>query len=507
VEEIAELFPSYKLEKMIGRGGMGAVYRARQSALDRLVAIKLVPGEAAANDDFAERFHTETRALVRLQHPHIVAIHDSGETSAGQRFFVMAVEGTDLARSLAGGRLAPARALEILSAVCAALQCAHEQGIVHRDIKPANVLLANDGAVKVADFGLAYLRADTDVATSRLTLAGTSLGTPDYMAPEQRAGGAVDHRADIYSLGVMFYEMLTGELPHGAWAPPSRAADSDVRLDAVVTRAIQTDPAKRFQRAADLAEQIARIQAFPRGRRRWLRWAGAALIAGCVAAGSTLFWPAQRTVETLAPSPVWQPLVKTPPAAAEGDVDLLAGLDLGAAVVAGDWVWTDGRVGHSLSLPLTSDAQKKLLRLPLRAANRGYNFVFELWLEESGADIAVVLPAGRTRVALLLDHLGASGLDLVSGVRWNENNAAVKRALPPQRYVVVEIRVRVEAESVHINVQIDGAPFIDWRGRQSELSLGNSPFAADSTSPDEPLTLASFAGGVRIRKVLARLLP
>jgi len=188
-------------------------------------------------------------------------------------------------------------------------------------------------------------------------------------------------------------------------------------------------------------------------------------------------------------------------------LDLLAGLDLGAAVVAGEWAWMDGRKGDTLELPLTGDHRTRQLRLPLRARDRSYNFVFELWLDEPGADAAVVLSVGATRVALMLNYSGTSGLDLVRGVQWKGNEPPLGRPLPLQRFFTVEVRVRSQAESVHINVRIDGAPFIDWQGPQRDLSLENGLFESDSASEDEPLTLATFAGGLRIRKLLARLLP
>ena len=205
---------------------------------------------------FAERFRNEARILAQLQHPNIVAIHETGQTAAGHLFIIMElVNGRDLGELLAKGPLPPARALAIASAVCAALEFAHHHGVVHRDIKPANVLIAEDGAVKVADFGVARVRAETN--ETKLTFTGLALGTPDYMAPEQRDGREVDGRADLFSLGVMLYEMLTGELPRGACQPPSRKAPTSTRLDALVEKAMQSDPARRPQSAAELRAGLA----------------------------------------------------------------------------------------------------------------------------------------------------------------------------------------------------------------------------------------------------------
>jgi serine/threonine protein kinase len=264
VAELATLFPGYEIEALLGRGGMGAVYRARQPSLDRLVAIKVLPLEISVDEEIAARFRREARALARLQHPHIIAVHESGTTSEGHLFFVMEyVEGADLAALLRGGRLDVAQALGVVRQVCEALQFAHANGVIHRDIKPANVLVNAAGCVKVGDFGLAKLtQADDSPEAARATAA---LGTPDYTAPEQWRGEA-DHRADIYSLGVMFYEMLTGEVPHGVFAPPSKKAPVDARLDPVVLRAMQEAPERRYQQAGELRDDVDRVGTPQRGK-------------------------------------------------------------------------------------------------------------------------------------------------------------------------------------------------------------------------------------------------
>ncbi|MDP1586794.1 MAG: serine/threonine-protein kinase, partial [Prosthecobacter sp.] len=212
-EELAALLPQYEIESLLGRGGMGAVYRGKQAALDRAVAIKLLPAELAADAEFMSRFQREARTLARLQHPGIVAVHDFGQTSQGHLYFVMEfVNGTDLARLIHGPGINPVQALEVITQICDALQYAHSQGVIHRDIKPANVLINTEGRAKLADFGLAR---PTSEETASLTRSNVVMGTPDYMAPEQMAGNAghADHRADLYALGVMLYEMLTGQTP------------------------------------------------------------------------------------------------------------------------------------------------------------------------------------------------------------------------------------------------------------------------------------------------------
>ena len=259
-EELSKLLPQYEIESLLGRGGMGAVYRGKQAALDRAVAIKLLPAELAADAEFMSRFQREARTLAKLQHPGIVAVHDFGQTSQGHLYFVMEfVNGTDLSRLIHGPGVNAAQALEIITQVCEALQYAHSQGVIHRDIKPANVLINTEGRAKLADFGLAR---PTSEETASLTRSNVVMGTPDYMAPEQMAGTA-DHRADLYALGVMLYEMLTGQTPRGAWAPPSQRVQVDVRLDQVVVRALQQDPAMRYQQASEIKTDVDVIRTTP----------------------------------------------------------------------------------------------------------------------------------------------------------------------------------------------------------------------------------------------------
>ncbi|MES2706590.1 MAG: protein kinase, partial [Verrucomicrobiota bacterium] len=252
-------FAEYEVDRLIGRGAMGAVYHAVHSRLGRDIAIKLLPAVLAQREEMAARFEREARALARLSHPNIVGLHDFGRTESGHLFIVMEhVAGADLSRLIRGGDLSVTQALEIIGQVCDALQYAHSQGFVHRDIKPGNILVDTTGRVRIADFGLTKLlggEAGHPHAAGR-TLTGAALGTPEYTAPEQLRGGTVDHRADIYSLGVMLYEMLTGDLPRGAWAPPSQRSAADARLDEVVTRAMQNEPDKRYQQAGEVKTAI-----------------------------------------------------------------------------------------------------------------------------------------------------------------------------------------------------------------------------------------------------------
>jgi tRNA A-37 threonylcarbamoyl transferase component Bud32 len=263
-EDLARHFPQLEILELLGQGGMGAVYKARQRRLDRLVALKVLPPEVAGHPTFEERFTREARALARLNHPHIVTLHDFGEAGGLYYFLMEFVDGVNLRQTIAGGKLDPREALAVVPQVCEALQYAHDEGVVHRDIKPENILLDRKGRVKIADFGLAKLMRNGDAAAGRadfvLTGSQQVMGTPHYMAPEQleRPQG-VDHRADIYSLGVVFYEMLTGELPLGRFAPPSRKVQIDVRLDEVVLRSLEKEPERRYQQASDVRTDVQNI--------------------------------------------------------------------------------------------------------------------------------------------------------------------------------------------------------------------------------------------------------
>jgi serine/threonine protein kinase len=263
VEEAARLFPNYQVVDVLGRGGMGAVYKAIQKALDRVVAIKLLPLEISIDRDFADRFVREARTMAKLNHPNIVSVFDFGTTTEGHLYFVMEfVEGTTLHHLIKSTGLKPVQALELIVNVCEALQYAHGEGVVHRDIKPANVLVDTKGRVKVADFGLARVDAPTSEQWGQ-TMTGMVLGTPDYMAPEQKSGSRVDHRADIYSLGVMLYEMLCGQVPQGIFDPPSQRVTVDERIDQVVIRAMQQEPDRRYANTGEMKTEVENIRQTP----------------------------------------------------------------------------------------------------------------------------------------------------------------------------------------------------------------------------------------------------
>jgi serine/threonine protein kinase len=319
IAELAPLFPQLEILELVGKGGMGAVYKARQKQLDRIVALKILPPGIGDDPAFAERFAREAKALAKLNHPGIVTLFEFGscanraaepapaplppfapatgqtqptlESAERLYYFLMEfVDGVNLRQLLHRGRISAREALAIVPQICDALQYAHDQGIVHRDIKPENILMDRRGRVKVADFGLAKIVAQASSPASSggisaaesetkptglgsptnpqagtparqdLTDAGKIMGTPQYMSPEQiNAPGEVDHRADIYALGVVFYQMLTGELPGKRIEPPSKKVQIDVRLDEVVLRALEKKPERRYQQASVLKTQVETI--------------------------------------------------------------------------------------------------------------------------------------------------------------------------------------------------------------------------------------------------------
>jgi Flp pilus assembly protein TadD/tRNA A-37 threonylcarbamoyl transferase component Bud32 len=258
--EIAKHFPQLEILELLGQGGMGMVYKARQPQLDRFVALKLLSPELSRDPAFAERFNREAKALARLNHPNVVGVYDFGKAGDFYYLIMEYVDGMNLRQlEQARKRLSPEEALAIVPKICDALQYAHDEDIVHRDIKPGNILIDTKGRVKIADFGLAKL-VGKQAENFQLTQARMMLGTPQYMAPEQFADPQkVDHRADIYSLGVVFYEMLTGELPTGRFALPSEKVQVDVRLDEVVLRTLQREPERRYQHVSEVKSDVQTI--------------------------------------------------------------------------------------------------------------------------------------------------------------------------------------------------------------------------------------------------------
>ncbi len=249
IADMARLFPELEILQFVGRGGMGAVYKVRQKNLDRIVALKVFLCRAD-DPEFAARFQREARALARLNHPNIVTVHDFGVREDAHYLIMEYIDGLNLRQLGAEQRLSPEMALQMVPQLCDALQYAHDNGVIHRDIKPENLLLDTNGRINIADFGLAKMTGIENSGT--LTRTQQVMGTLNYMAPEQRERPTeVDHRADIYSLGVVIYELLTGELPLGRFQPPSNKSLVNSRLDEVVMRALEKEPDRRYQQVSE----------------------------------------------------------------------------------------------------------------------------------------------------------------------------------------------------------------------------------------------------------------
>ena len=256
----------YEILKLLGEGGMGAVYKARDLELDRLIALKVIRPELAGNPSILHRFKQELILARKITHRNVIRIYDLG-VAERTRFITMEfIEGRDLASLLEERKYTPEEAVEILSQVCAALEAAHAEGVVHRDLKPQNIMIEDAGRVVVMDFGLAR-----SMEATGMTQAGTVMGTPTYMSPEQVKGLPADERSDLFALGIIFYQMLTGEVPYKADTmlatmalrtqgppPPPIQLDPAVPqpLNDMVLKSLATDPPDRYQRAALLGKDL-----------------------------------------------------------------------------------------------------------------------------------------------------------------------------------------------------------------------------------------------------------
>ncbi len=298
-EELSPSFPDFLILEPIGFGGMGQVYKAVHKKLDRVVALKILPQALAQDPAFEERFHREARALAQLNHPGVLTVHDFGES--GGYFYIVAeyVDGMNLRELLHMGRLAPEEAFRYVPQICDALQFAHDHGVVHRDIKPENILIDAFGQVRIADFGLAKL-VGVPASMPALTETRQVLGTPHYMAPEQIDNPErVDHRADIFSLGVVIYEMLTGQLPLGRFEPPSSRAKVGHGVDEAVMRSLSREPGQRYSSVDEVKRAVEAKQAVE----------GAQVLAEPTASESTESVPSESVSTGVKPRFHYKPLL------------------------------------------------------------------------------------------------------------------------------------------------------------------------------------------------------
>ncbi|NUP97018.1 MAG: protein kinase [Planctomycetaceae bacterium] len=264
VPALAPHFPDLEILELIGQGGMGAVYRVRQKSLGREAALKVLALDGGSDPAFGERFEREARLLASLAHPNIVSVYGAGRAGPHWYLLMELVEGASLRQMIAAHELDPRSALAIVGQVCDALQAAHDRGVVHRDIKPENVIVTRKGTAKILDFGLAKLVGQGPRTANTLTETGQVMGTVRYMAPEQWDRPlAVDHRADIYSLGVVMYELLTGELPMGRFPLPSSRTAVGANVDRIVLKTLEKEPAQRYQHASEVRIDVDRAAKAP----------------------------------------------------------------------------------------------------------------------------------------------------------------------------------------------------------------------------------------------------
>ncbi len=257
VEELQKRFPDLEILSFIRHGGMGTYYQARHPKLDRLSALKILPVNPDIDADLIESFKKEAKAMARLRHTNIIGVYEFMETESTLYLVMEFVKGDILERLINTRSFNLNEILAIVSQVCAALNYAHTNGVIHRDLRPGNTLLDQNGIVKVGDFGLARLMGE-ELFQRRMTANNLEMGTMDYVAPEQlEAGQPVDHRADIYSLGMMIYKLLTRTLPRGTFVVPSKLVPNlDPRVDDLVVRCLQRNPANRFQHIAEVWAEV-----------------------------------------------------------------------------------------------------------------------------------------------------------------------------------------------------------------------------------------------------------
>lgn len=305
----------YEIIEEIGRGGMSVVYKARQASLQRIVALKVLPRHLSEDPLFVARFEREATAIARLSHPHIIQVYDKGQEKNIYFFAMEYVAGHSLGDDLRLGPLPINRTLAISKQICEGLAYAHQQGVVHRDIKPQNILIDPSGYAKIADFGIAQLTLP-DHVDEGLTGQNESMGTFDYMAPEQKTNAAgVDHRADIYSFGVLLYQMLTGALPRTSFALPSqRNPRIPPAMDKVVSQCLQEKPSDRYQNALDIPKELAKALAPPARKKSlpaapsWALYAGGGALGILLVAGVILLLPRGASKTSPPSTPVPDPI-------------------------------------------------------------------------------------------------------------------------------------------------------------------------------------------------------
>jgi serine/threonine protein kinase len=455
----------------LGRGGMGAVYLGRQVSLDREVAVKVLASELADDPVFLERLEREARVMARLRHPNIVAVHDFQRTEDGAAIVMEFIEGGSLREKLQQHPhgLPVDEALRILRQIAAGLEAAHASGVIHRDMKPENVLIGRDGMARVTDFGLALPLHE---GSTRLTLTGTAVGTLDYMAPEQFKGGEADARLDVYALGVIAYELLTGQTPRGSFDPPHRLrADIPLQVSAAVMRALRPVPAERFVSIETLVQALHAASLPRRSVWPWLLGAVALL------AGSALwFWP-EKAVPESSPQPQPGPWR-----------DAIAGTRFYEDVISGDWQNEDGI--------LSSNEQISIVKLE-NDLPESYDVRMKFTRLSGEHSVALFFRANGTTGSAELDawREGLAGVQLIDGEDLTKGYGF---RFPLQNGRAYELLVEVRPNLVRMTVDGVFQKEFDLTGK---ILRTTAPWEWDSVARPVALGLGSYMSPTRFEKV------
>lgn len=476
IEQLRTSLQAFDIVEVLGHGSMGVVFKARQRSLDRTVAIKLLAAPEHEDISTIERLKCEAKILATLDHPGIISVYESGEVENGTAYIVMEYfDCVDLeSKILQSGKLSPDETVLIARQICAALDYAHERGVIHRDIKPANILLGKAGQVKIADFGHAKLSSINEFGT--LNCTANPVGTPCYASPETLQGElGIDQRTEIYGVGVMLYKMLTGNVPRGRFKMPSQMhPDLDARFDEIIRRAMAHDRELRYQTASDIVWNLDRIKAIPsqvpgiEGRKNATRpWrtilsVSMAILALLVIGGTGrfAFHGDTKTEPSLihVPEPrefEWQNLV----------VDRLPEHPQG---LSDEWRIEEGE----LRTPESAKFGHQTIEFPIAPPPDEYDMKVCLTRKGAGAGIVIAFRHGNSGGYLLLDSWTGLGQTHLAQIGVTSGNLTGTMQHIEGRLLGVDQYHEILLEIRHNSVVafMDGRTLLSWRSNGATLS-------------------------------------